>query len=462
MAKAEEAAAPTVTYQQHILPVFQAKCAKCHNDDRQRGGLQVDNYEFLLEGGSSGEVINSATPTPAACSNSSPAPKPPSCRPEGQGTPMTAEEIELLRTWLNLGAPQNSSSKVMVAEEVSTEPAQMYVAAEIVDGPPPMPEAPMPLFVSEPPLIPARAIASNPRSPLLAVAGYRQVMLYNLEDNTLLGALPFEEGEIYDLTFSVNGELLVAGGGLAGDSGCAVVWNVRTGERVGKYGEAYDTVLAVDISPDHRIIALGGPNKSVSAYATSNGERMYKLDDHTDWIYALKFTPDGEVLTTADRAGGMFIWQAANGRKVEQLKGHNGPIHDLAYTPDSVQLASAGADGTVRLWHTWEYNQIRSFNAHSGSVFSVDINAANEIVTTGQDQALKRWDINGTELLNYGGLPDWGFQACFGQTDDAKIIGGAWNGEVAVWNTPAAERAVTLTTAAPDNVPTQVAQASTD
>jgi hypothetical protein len=42
------------------------------------------------------------------------------------------------------------------------------------------------------------------------------------------------------------------------NSGIAVVWNVRKGERVGTFGEAYDTVLAVDISPDHKIIATGG------------------------------------------------------------------------------------------------------------------------------------------------------------------------------------------------------------
>jgi WD40 repeat protein len=367
-------------------------------------------------------------------------------------------QIALLREWVNLGAPKNSGSKVMLAKETSTDVGQMYVAAEIVDGPPPMPEVPLPLFVENPPRIPARAIATNPRSPLMAVAGYRQVMLYNLEDNSLIGALPFEEGEIETLTFSVNGELLVAGGGAPGKSGCAVVWQVRSGERLGKYDEGYDTVLAVDISPDHRLLAVGGPNKTVSVYSTANGERVYKIEDHTDWIYSVKFTPDGEVLATADRAGGLFLWQAANGRAVEQLRGHNGAIHDLAYSKDSVQLASAGADGTVRLWHTWDYKQIRSFNAHGGGVFSVDFNAANELVTTGQDKTIKRWDNNGKELLNYGALPDWGYQARFGLNGE-KVVAGGWTGEVGVWNTAAAERVATLATTTLEAQPTQVAAA---
>ncbi len=458
VAQAEMDAAPAVNFADHILPILQERCAKCHNDDKQKGGLQVDNFEYLMEGGSSGDVIVPGNADGSRLFKLVTGAETPIMPPEGQGEPLGEAQIELLRTWLSIGAPENSGSKIMLAKEESTEAGQMYVAAEIVDGPPPMPEVAMPLLVDNPPRIPARAIASNPRSPLLAVAGYRQVMLYNLEDNALVGALPFEEGEIHTLTFSVNGELLVAGGGLAGDSGCAVVWQVRTGERLGKYGEAYDTVLAADISPDHRMIALGGPNKSISVYSTADGKRMYKLEDHTDWIYAVRFTPDGEVLATADRAGGLLLWQAANGRAVEKLSGHAGAIHDLAYSADSVQLASAGADGTIRLWNTWEYKAIRSFAAHGGGAFSVDFGPTNELVTTGRDKTLKRWDINGKELLNYGALPDWGFQARFGHAG-AKVIGGAWDGEVAVWNTPAADRVATLTTTAPVTPTTQVAAA---
>lgn len=458
LAKADMDVAPAVTYADHILPIFQERCAKCHNDDKQKGGLQVDSFEYLMEGGSSGDVIEPGSADNSRLFKLVTGAETPIMPPEGKGEPLTEAQIDLLREWLNLGAPENSGSKIMLAEETTEGTGEMYVAAEIVDGPPPMPEVAMPLLVDNPPRIPARAIASNPRSPLLAVAGYRQVMLYNLEDNALLGALPFEEGEIHTLTFSVNGELLVAGGGSAGESGCAVVWNVRSGERMGKYGEAYDTVLATDISPDHRMIAIGGPNKSISVYSTSNGKRMYKLEDHTDWIYAVKFTPDGEVLATADRAGGMFLWQAANGRAVEQLRGHAGAIHDLAYSDDSVHLASASADGTVRLWHTWEYRQIRSFNTHGGGAFSVDFSSTNELVTTGRDRTIKRWDINGKELLNYGTLPDWGFQARFGHTD-GKVVAGAWNGEIAVWNTPAVERVATLATSVPGAQTTQVAAA---
>jgi WD40 repeat protein len=203
------------------------------------------------------------------------------------------------------------------------------------------------------------------------------MLLYNLETGVWLGALEFSEGDIQALSFSVNGELLVAAGGKAGDSGRAVVWNVRTANRLGVFGQEYDTLLAADLSPDHRMIALGGPDRVVRVYSTSDSQLLYELTEHTDWILAVKFTPDGEVLATADRAGGLNLWQAANGRHVETLRGHEGSINSLAYTIDSTVLASAGQDGTVRLWDTWSYSPIRQISAHGAAVTSVDFSTDN-------------------------------------------------------------------------------------
>ena len=52
-------------------------------------------------------------------------------------------------------------------------------------------------------------------------------------------------------------------GGRGGQSGLAVAFNVKTGQRVFEVGKEYDAVLAADISPDHGQVALGGPSKVV-------------------------------------------------------------------------------------------------------------------------------------------------------------------------------------------------------
>lgn len=440
-----ESAAPKVNFQDHVLPIFKQRCVKCHNQDTAKGGLVVEAYAALMEGGSSGAVIVAGQPDASRLFKLVSRAEEPYMPPSGD--PLPAEQLALLKEWIQSGAPADANSKVAAAQSMETEKKDVFVAAAIVDGPPPMPEVALPAPGPElAKRVVARGVATSPRAPLAAVAGYKQVLLYNLADYSLLGALPFPEGEIYTITFSVNGELLVAGGGVEGDSGRVVVWNVRKGDRAGVYGEEYDTILAADVSPDHKLLALGGPSKKVKVYSLADGALAYKLEDHTDWITSIKFSPDGELLASADRAGGLLLWQAANGRAVEALRGHAGAINDLNYSADSALLASAGVDGTVRLWDTWQYKQTASISAHAGGALSVAFSAANELVTTGIDGLAKRWDASGKNLATYEKLADWGYQARFGN-GDALVLAGTWTGEVSVWDL-AGTRVATMSTSA--------------
>jgi mono/diheme cytochrome c family protein len=61
---APEAPAPPETttleqidFAQHVLPVLEANCTKCHGGEHQRGGLRVDSRDAILAGGESGPVV---------------------------------------------------------------------------------------------------------------------------------------------------------------------------------------------------------------------------------------------------------------------------------------------------------------------------------------------------------------------------------------------------------------------
>jgi mono/diheme cytochrome c family protein len=44
-------------YQARIEPILKENCSECHNDDKLKGGLLVDSYTTLMEGGDDGYVI---------------------------------------------------------------------------------------------------------------------------------------------------------------------------------------------------------------------------------------------------------------------------------------------------------------------------------------------------------------------------------------------------------------------
>ena len=46
-----------VTYANDIRPLFEASCFRCHGDDRPKGGLRLNSLEAVLKGGEDGKVV---------------------------------------------------------------------------------------------------------------------------------------------------------------------------------------------------------------------------------------------------------------------------------------------------------------------------------------------------------------------------------------------------------------------
>ncbi|MBL8829922.1 MAG: PSD1 domain-containing protein [Planctomycetaceae bacterium] len=99
-------AGETVDYLREVKPLLHEKCGACHGAVRQKSGLRLDAGQFIHRGGEDGAAItpgNAAASTllkrltAAAAESLMP--------PEGEGKPLTADEIDLLRRWIDAGAP---------------------------------------------------------------------------------------------------------------------------------------------------------------------------------------------------------------------------------------------------------------------------------------------------------------------------------------------------------------------
>jgi hypothetical protein len=437
-----------VTYSDHVLPVLRDKCLGCHNADKARGGLDMSSYGKLLEGGSSGEVVKAGDADASRMFLLASHKAEPKMPPQGGG--LGAEQIATLKKWIDLGAPENSGSKVVVAKPK----ADIGVAANVrgrPEGPPPMPAAKL---LQESIVRSARpnavvALAASPWAPLAAVAAPKQVLLYHTDTLELLGVLPFPHGQPHVLKFSRNGQLLLAGGGRGGHSGKVVVWNVASGQVVTEVGDERDVVLAADISADQTQIALGGPGKVVRVYATQDGELVREIKKHTDWITALDYSPDGALLATADRSAGLYVWEAATGREHHTLRGHTASVTDVSWRNDSKVLASSAEDGTVRLWDIEGGKQIKSWNAHGGGAESVRFGHDNRLVSCGRDRLTKVWDGNGAQQKAFEAFTDVALRATFAH-DGVEVLAGDWTGLVRAWTVSDGRRVGEVTTNPPD------------
>jgi Planctomycete cytochrome C/WD domain, G-beta repeat len=394
-----------VSYDDHILPIFEQSCLNCHNPDKTKGGLDLSNYAGAIKGGSSGKIVEpgDTSSTLVNCVKQTAEPKMP---PEGEK--LSSAQIALIEKWIVDGLLENKTSSARKPSKPKFETSVGSDPATKPEGPPPMPQQ----LLLEPPVITGsasavHAIAASPWAPLLAVTGQRQILLHHTETLELIGILPFPEGDPISLAFTPDARYLIVGGGIPGKSGITVTFDVTTGSRTVSAAKEFDSILAADIRPTFDIVASGGPSKLLKLWDTRTGQPLHSIKKHTDWITSLDISPDGILLASGDRNGGVWVWESESANEFHTLRGHQAGITALSFRADSNILGSASEDGSVRFWEMNNGGEVKKIDAHPGGVTAFAFAKNGAFVTAGRDNKAKLWksDFNALREISLPSLP---------------------------------------------------------
>lgn len=417
-----------VTFADNALPVLRQRCGSCHNPDKKTAGLDVTSYAAIMRGGGSGEVLVAGDASGSylfRVANHDDEPKMPPDAP-----PIPEAERAVLRAWIEGGLLETKGSVAVAPKKV--EVAMAAPAAERPANPPLPARLPLePTTRTDKPDACA-SIAASPWAPLVAACGQKQVLLFRTDSLDLVGVLPFPEGRPHAVRFSARGGLVIAGGGVGGQSGRVAIWDVKSGRRIRTVGDELDAVLAADISPNQRLVALGGPQKVARIWSVETGEKLHDLGKHTDWILAAAFSPDGALLATADRAGNVFVWESATGRDYLSIPAHPAAVTAVAWRGDSNLLATACEDGQLRFWEPENGTLVKAIPAHGGGVAAVDFLRDGRIVSIGRDKTPKLWKADFSQERVFDACADIGLAvaAC---DETGRLIVGDWTGELRVF-----------------------------
>ena len=120
------AAADKVDFVRDVEPLLRKSCYSCHGPEKQESGLRLDDRERAKVGGDGGAAF---VPGKSAESRlirlvaglDKDAGRMP---PDGEGTPLTEEQINLLRAWIDQGAdwPATMTSKSAGTDHWSLQP----------------------------------------------------------------------------------------------------------------------------------------------------------------------------------------------------------------------------------------------------------------------------------------------------------------------------------------------------
>ena len=423
-ALSQETASSEVTWDQ-VKPVFQKRCFACHRGEQARGGLDVSTVAGIKAGSTSGAAVVSGKPEesmiytlPAHLEN-------PQMPPNSAKMPQ--RELDLIFGWIQGGLSERVTAATTTTK--STRPTmnrprpRMQTSttrsmksgtdsnaadSNTVPSTDDSENSSMAIVASKPSAKLVRplskvvtAVAASPTASLVAVAGHREVFLYQWTDQSLVTTIPFPVGDVFVLRFSRDGSTLLVGGGIGGASGKVMGFDVATGAVLFEVGNESDVVLAADLSPDGRLVALSGPSRTVKVFDTVSGEKTAEIKKHTDWVLTLAFSNDGLLLASGDRFGSLQIWEATSGNAFHTLRGHSGAIHGIVWSQNSNTVMSVSEDGTLREWDMHEGKQVRLMPEDIGGLLAADSAPAGPLVVGGRSGklAIRQTPDQSTQLI---------------------------------------------------------------
>jgi RNA polymerase sigma factor (sigma-70 family) len=105
------------------------------------------------------------------------------------------------------------------------------------------------------------------------------------------------------------------------------------------------------VSPDGRLLALGGRGRSIAIHELPTGNALRRIEPLPEAVSAMAFSHDGRTWAWSgvDDSTVRLI-EVASGKERHRLTGHLGTVVSLAFAPDGRRLISASLDTTALIW----------------------------------------------------------------------------------------------------------------
>lgn len=222
--------------------------------------------------------------------------------------------------------------------------------------------------------------------------------VWNLEGRSPVIELVGHEKQVLDVAISDDGTRILTG---SLDT-TAKLWDAITGKELRTFAGPTHGVIAVALSPDGKLAAMGGgkEDSTVHVWRLETGEEILSFEAHKYGLQEIVFSPNSKHIATAGWDQTARIWDAATGQKLHELP-HDGFVSSVAYLPGGKQLVSGCHDKRVRVWDAETGQLQKTLQGHTDGVLSVAGSSDGKLILSGGERLAILWDAErGTDLGN--------------------------------------------------------------
>lgn len=196
------------------------------------------------------------------------------------------------------------------------------------------------------------------------------------------------------MALSPDGQTLAVGSGEPSRSGDISLWDMASGKLKAKLDERHlDTVLALDFSPDGKLLASGGADKAVRVTELASGRMVKLFEGHTHHVLGLSWRADGRLLSSSGADNVVKIWDWVAGDRRRNIDGWDKEVTALRYLGSGDAVVTSSGDGKVRLVSS-EGAQVKLLPGAMAFLNTLSASRTGGLVAAGGDDGVMHvWDV---------------------------------------------------------------------